>query len=159
MSTSVMMNSGGPVVFNYPAWAARYPELSASVGQTQAQAYFNEAQLYVDNTPCSIIPNCAPVYQRAMFLNMVTAHICVLNAVLGNQPASPLVGHINSATEGSVTVAVENQYPPGTPQWYQQSKYGAAYWAAFSSFRTMHYMPGPRGAFNHYGRSPFAAGG
>jgi len=147
-----------PVVFNYASWAARYPELSASVGQAQAQAYFNEAQLYVDNTPCSIIPNAAPVYQRAIFLNMVTAHICALNAALNGQPASPLVGRISSATEGSVSVATENQYPPGTPQWYQQSKYGAAYWTASAMFRTMNYVPGPRGPINPYGRFPFVVG-
>ena len=147
-----------PVIFNYASWAARYPELSAWVAQPQAQEYFNEAQLYVDNTPCSIVPNIAPVYQRATFLNMMTAHICKLNAVLGGQPASPLVGRISNATEGSVSVAVENQYPPGTVQWFQQTQYGSSFWAASAMFRTMHYVPGPRNAYNPYGRFPFVVG-
>jgi len=86
-----------PVVFNYTSWAARYPELSGSVGSPQAQEYFNEAQLYCDNSPNSIIPNCAPVYQRATYLNMVTAHIAALNASLNGSPSSPLVGRITSA--------------------------------------------------------------
>lgn len=130
-----------PVVFNYATWAARYPEL-AQVPQSTAQLYFNEAQLYVDNSPCSIIPNIAPAYQRATFLNMITAHIAALNYPFNGQPSSPLVGRISNATEGSVNVTATLDMPAGSPQWYAQSKYGIAYWQASAAFRTMHYVPG-----------------
>ena len=127
------------VVFNYSTWAIRYPELSASVPQSLAQEYFNEAQLYCDNTPCSIICDLA---QRATLLNMVTAHIAALNAPIGGQASSPLVGRINSATEGTVSVQTQNDYGSGTVQWFQQTKYGSAFWAATTQFRSMRYVPG-----------------
>jgi Protein of unknown function (DUF4054) len=127
------------VTFNYSGWALRYPELSGSVGAAQAQMFFDEATLYCDNTPCSIIKNVA---QRTTLLNMLTAHIAALNASFLGLPPSPLVGRISNAAEGSVNVAVQNDYPPGSVQWYQQSKYGAAFWAATASFRTMVYVPG-----------------
>jgi len=139
-----------PVQFSFVNWAARYPEL-AQVGQPTAQAMFNEAQLYCDNTTTSIIPNCAPAYPRTTFLNMLTAHLVALNSALNGTPSSPLVGRISNATEGSVTVATQNDYPPGSAQWFQQSKYGAAFWAATAQYRTMHYVPGPRGLGNPWG--------
>ena len=133
------------VTFNYATWAVRYPELACSVAEPLAQAFFNEAQLYCDNTACSPVRDDTVGGQRELFLNMLTSHIAALNAPIGGQPSSPLVGRINTATEGSVSVGVENQHPPGTPQWYQQTKYGAACWAASAAFRTMRYtVPHPR---------------
>jgi signal transduction histidine kinase len=57
--------------------------------------------------------------------------------------ASSLVGRINSATTGSVTVASENNYPPGSAQWWQTTKYGAMFWAATAGFRTFRYSACP----------------
>lgn len=130
------------VSFSYPMWIERYPEFS-SVTPTLAAAYFAEACLYCDNTDCSPIRDDSVGGKRMMLLNMVTAHISALNATINGQPASPLVGRINNATEGSVTVQTENLYPPGTVQWWQQTKYGAAFWAASSGYRKMLYMPSP----------------
>lgn len=128
----------GVVVFDYSVWSARYPELAASVMQPLAQSYFCEATLYCDNTPCSPISD---LCQRALLLGMMTAHIAALNAPLNGEASSPLVGRISGATEGSVSVQTQNDYPAGTVQWFQQTKYGAAFWAATAQFRTMHYVP------------------
>lgn len=128
------------VAFNYGIWSARYPELAAWVTQVQAQCYFDEAELYCDNTPCSIIRD---LKQRAILLGQVTAHIATLNAPLNGQPSSPLVGRINSATEGSVSVGTQFDVEPGSAQWFAQTKYGAAYWQATTQFRSMRYVPGP----------------
>ena len=130
----------GIVTFDYVAWSARYPEIAAYVPQATAQAYFNEAQFYCDNTPQSLITDDSVGGQRSMLLNMVTAHIATLNAPLNGQPSSPLVGRISNASEGSVSVQTQNDYPPGTPQWWQQTKYGAAFWAATAGYRTMRYV-------------------
>ena len=132
----------GVVAFDYPAWAARYPELSASVSQPLAQQYFNEAQLYCDNTPCSPIRDDSIGGQRALLLNMLTAHIAALNAALNGQPSSPLVGRIGRASEGSVSVQAQMDMPAGSPQWYVQTRYGAAFWQATAQYRSMHYVPG-----------------
>ncbi len=134
----------GIAFFDYTTWVLRYPEFS-SVGQPLAQMYWNEATLYCDNTPCSIVRD---VVQRTM----LTAHICALNAALNNTPSSPLVGRINNATEGSVSVAMQLDVPQGTAQWFAQTKYGIAYWAATAQFRSMRYVPGPTLQFtNIYG--------
>lgn len=133
--------SNGVVVFNHQTWAARYPELAAWV--PNAQPYFDEAQLYLSNTPTSLVKDEAI---RAVLLNMLTAHIAALNAPLNCEPSPTLVGRITSASEGSVSVSVDNQYPPGDVQWYQQTKYGAAYWAATAPYRTMRYVAGAQPA-------------
>jgi hypothetical protein len=130
------------VTFDYGAWSARYPELSSSVAQPLAQQYFNEAGLYCDNTASSPIRDDSVGGQRSVLLNMLTAHIAALNAPINGQAPSPLVGRISNATEGSVSVQTQNDYLPGTVQWYQQTKYGSAYWAATSAYRTMRYIPG-----------------
>ena len=132
------------VAFDYNFFTQRYPELAVYVTQTQGQLYFNEAQLYVDNTVCSPIQDSIVGGQRYMFLHMVTAHIAALNAALG-QPSSPLVGRISNATEGSVSVQAEMAGPePGGKDWFMQTKYGAAYWQASAQFRMFKVVPGPR---------------
>lgn len=130
---------GGGVVFNYSNWALRYPELAASVSSGLAQLYFNEATSYCDNTPQTPFTD---IGQLATYLNMVTAHIAALNAPLNGAPSSPLVGRVSNASEGSVSVQTQNDYPPGSAQWFQATKYGAAYWAATSQYRSMLYVPG-----------------
>ena len=130
------------VAFDYSLWSVRYPELSASVGPTLAQLYFNEAGLYCDNSDASPISDDSVGGERSMFLNMLTAHIAALNASINGQPSSPLVGRVSSATQGSVSVSTDNQYLPGSVQWYQQTKYGAAFWAATAKYRTFFYVCG-----------------
>ena len=141
-----------PAVFTYSDWATQYPELSAWVADPQATGYWSQAQLYVDNTLTSIIPNDPPIYQRTMLLLMVTAHICTLNASLNNAPSSPLVGRISAASEGSVNVSTQLDVPAGCPQFWAQTKYGIAFWVASSSFRSMRYVPNLKNRYNPWGR-------
>lgn len=126
------------VAFDYNAWSVRYPEFSPAVAAPLAQLYFNEAQFYCDNSANSIIIDDSVGGQRSILLNMLTAHIAAMN-IAGS---SPLVGRINSATEGSVSVQTQNDYPPGSAQWFQQTKYGAAYWAAVAQYRVAMFVPG-----------------
>jgi hypothetical protein len=142
-----------PVVFNYASWAALYPELSASVNSAQAAGYFQQAQLWCDNTEMSVVDNCAPVYERTTLLNLLVSHIAALFAPINGAPSSPLVGRISTAGEGSVSVSTEMQYPQGTVQWFNQTKYGAAFWAGSTKYRSMRYVPGSCGARNPYGRN------
>lgn len=141
------------VTFDYNAWVARYPEFS-SVSPLTAQTYFGEAGLYCENDTCN------PAFNLGILptlLNMLTAHIAAMNSGVNGQPASPIVGRIASATEGSVSVQAD--YDSGSSPseaWYTQTKYGAAYWAATASFRTAIYSARPtvvaNGAFPIYGR-------
>ena len=61
---------------------------------------------------------------------------------MNGEAASPLVGRINNATEGSVTVGTDMGQVPFTAAWFLQTKYGAAFWQATAPFRTMQYVPG-----------------
>jgi Protein of unknown function (DUF4054) len=143
------MSCGGVVQFSYARWSARYPELAKWVSGATAQEYFNEAQLYCDNTRCSIVRD---LCERALLLNMMTAHIAALNAPINGQAPSPLVGRIGGATEGSVSVQTQMDLPAGSAQWYAQSKYGLAFWQATAKYRMMMYVPGPVPVVNPWAR-------
>ncbi len=90
---------------------------------------------------------------------MLTAHIAALYSQSRGDPepgqpkdANTPVGRISNATEGSVTVALE--YDATNPQeWFSQTKYGASFWAATATYRTMRYVPGQLqpGGFGGYG--------
>ena len=129
---------GVQVAFNYSAWALRYPEF-ASVDPLLVEAYSAEATMYHRNDGGGPVRDAA---QQAVLLNMATAHVCALNAALGGQPSPGIVGRVTNASEGSVSVAAQMDLPPGTAQWWAQTKYGAAYWTATAPFRTMRYRPG-----------------
>ena len=128
-----------PVVFDYPTWAARYPTLGAQVGSDLAQLYFNEAELYCDNTDTSPI---ADLTQRAMLLNMVVAHIAQLT-ITGQ------VGRVTSASEGSVSTSLEYIFPGGA-SWFAQTQYGIAFWEATKQYRTFQFYQGYPRSFEPY---------
>jgi hypothetical protein len=145
------------VTFDYAKWIARYPEFAQSGGTqpvtpAQAQAFFDEASLYMRNDGGGPVSSAVT---QLLLMNMVTAHVAALNANLANgQPTSPLVGRISNASEGSVSVAVEFS-PEVAAQWFNQTKYGAAFWAATKAYRMAVYVPGPRarriGGYGGYG--------
>ena len=136
----------GVVVFNYANWAVRYPELSAWVSSALAQLYFNEAQLCCDNTPSSPV-QCLTT--RSTLLNMATAHVAQLNAPLNGQASSQIVGRPSSITQGSTSISTVMDASPGASQWWNQTKYGAAFWAATIQYRTFRYNPSGRQSFGY----------
>jgi hypothetical protein len=64
-------------------------------------------------------------------------------------PSQP-PGRISSASEGSVSAAFDMNVPPGSAQWWAQTKYGSDYWLAMAPYRTMQYRPGPRRVFSRW---------
>lgn len=142
-----MSCTGGAIVnFDYGQWVTRYPEFNAISGD-QAQLFFNEATLYWRNDGTGLCSN--PVAQL-MYLNMITAHICALNRQAQGDPdpgaakdPNTPVGRVGSASEGSVSVSFVNEYPPGSAQYFQQTKYGAAFWQATAAYRRFRYRRGP----------------
>lgn len=132
---------GVVVAFNFDQWLARYPEFNGSVNQVQANELFAEAQIYHRNDgggPVSSAP------AQSVFLNQLVAHLAQLYFGTQANPASANdpVGRVTNAGEGSVSAGFDLQIPPGTPQWFAQTKYGASYWAATAIYRTMRYVPG-----------------
>ncbi|HBW3346587.1 DUF4054 domain-containing protein [Klebsiella pneumoniae] len=128
----------GIVVFSIDRFRARYGEFSTTSDDLLTE-YFNEATIYLDNTEKSRVKN---VEQRAVLLNMLTAHIAKLSTGSDGESASDLVGRISSATQGSVSVSADMGATSANAAWYLQTKYGAQYWEATASFRTMQYIPG-----------------
>ena len=126
------------VVFDPAGFLGRYPEF-VSVSVPALQAYFTEATIYLNNTETSPVTD---ITIRTMLLNMVVAHIAALNSGVNGQPASPLVGRIDQASEGSVSVHADMGPVTNSQAWWMQSKYGAAYWQATASYRTFRYFPG-----------------
>jgi hypothetical protein len=129
------------VTFDPVGFLARYPEFQ-SVNQATLQAYFNEATIYLNNTDSSLVTDASVGGQRYMMLNMITAHIAALNSGVNGVAPSSLVGRIDQASEGSVSVHADMGLVAGSQAWWMQTKYGAAYWAASAAYRTMRYIPG-----------------
>jgi hypothetical protein len=126
------------VIFNATTFKLRYPEFS-TISDTVLQMYFDEATLYLNNTERSIVQDIAI---RALLLNMIVAHIAALNSGVNGQSPIGIVGRINSATEGSVSVGADYGAVTASQAWYVQTKYGAEYWAATTRFRRMRYVNG-----------------
>ena len=119
------------VTFDHNAWITRYPEFLA-VPAAQAALFFVEATIYEPNDGSS--PATDPA-RLGVLLNMLTAHIAKL-------ASTDLVGRITNAGEGSVSVSASfADAVPGTAGWFLQTRYGAAYWQAIASRRTMRYVP------------------
>lgn len=138
------------VAFNFVQWATRFPELAATVAQPQATLFFAEAGLYLDNTDCSQVQD---VTTRGLILNLITAHIAALSV---RATTTPVVGRINNAAEGSVSVGTEYQVP-GSAAWFAQTPYGASAWQALAGYRTARYVPGPQRNMQPYGVPFFTA--
>ena len=120
------------VVFNPTNYKLRYPEF-ADVDSDLLSLYFNEAQIYVDNTENSVILD---TNIRGMILNMVVSHIAALQE-------APLVGRVSSAGEGSVNVSTSYAVSTGSRAWWDQTRYGASAWQALAPYRCAIYIPAP----------------
>ncbi|EIT0545538.1 DUF4054 domain-containing protein, partial [Escherichia coli] len=114
----------GVVIFAPSAFKLRYPEFS-SVDDVLLQQYFTQATIYLDNTDSSRVSDLAV---RSMLLNMLVAHIACLYSGANGQSPSGLVGRIDSASEGSVSVHADMPGGTANSAWYMQTKYGADYW-------------------------------
>jgi hypothetical protein len=131
------------VTFNYAQWAATFPAFASTVTQNQAQSYFNIATSIHRNDGGGPLND--PT-QQLNLLNMLTAHLAQLfTSPVPGQPASTVVGRINSASQGSVSVqAAYSNNVSEQMAWFIQTQYGALYWTAAAPFRTMRYIPNKR---------------
>lgn len=127
------------VTFNPAAFKARYAEFAA-VADATLTAFFSEATMYLSNTDSPV----ADMGRRLVMFNMLTAHIAALAGVLSADGQPRPVGRISQASEGSVSASFDNEpATPGSPAWYQQTQYGAAFWRATSGLRSFGYVACP----------------
>lgn len=126
------------VQFNYAQWLSAFPAF-ASIGQMTAQSYFDLATSVHRNDGGGPVTSAA---QQLTLLNLLTAHIAQLFSPQGSGQGGGLVGRINSATQGSVSVqAAYSNNVTEQMAWFIQTQYGALYWTASAPFRTMRYIP------------------
>lgn len=127
-------------VFNPTLFKVRYPQF-ANVLDGTLGAYFLEAGLYLNNTDCSRVRD---VTKRLLLLNMLVAHISELNGDLSADGQAKPVGRVSQAAEGSVSASLEYSPPvAGSAPWFNQTQFGAAFWAATPFLRSMKYSPRP----------------
>lgn len=162
------MTSPVPVIFDNTYWTDGFPEF-VNVGAPLGGRYFTRASYLCGNEPCNPLAGVDGMLSDALYL--LTSHIAWLNAprdangnpAAAGMPASPLVGRINTATEGSVSVGADmGDANAGSPSqaYYMQTKYGAEYWAVTAAVRTARYVaqptfvPGPvyPGLYPRFGR-------
>lgn len=139
------------VTFDFPTFTVLFPEF-ANVNPTTAAGWFLRASFLCGNETCNPLNGVTGMLSMALYL--LTAHIGWLNAprdAAGNPAAtgvapSPLVGRIDQATEGSVSVHADmgdanSAFP--TQAWFNSTKYGAEYVLMTAGIRTAHYVAQP----------------
>lgn len=93
----------------------------------------------------------------------VTSEAFIAPGVPNVSPPLGIVGRINQAAEGDVSVSSEWQAPPNASQaYFVQTKYGAQYWTMTAKYRTAQFLPAPPHAYNPlagYGIGPWGPGG
>jgi len=145
----------GIVVFDPSIFtdANHYPEFAA-VPAAQLTFNFNRATVLLNNSCGSRVMD---ANTRETLLDLLTAHLTFLtNGIPPLTPPPGIVGRINSATEGSVSVSAE--YSSNVTQseaFYIQSKWGALYWEMTAQYRTAVYIGAPQcgcvGPFSNLG--------
>ncbi len=128
---------GAIVQFDLAQWRLMYPQFSNVTDQQLQGPVWLLATQYCRNDGGSPVND--PTLLSEM-LNLMVAHVAQLLYGSATQPVSPLVGHISSATEGSVSVTSEFPVTPGNA-WFVQTSYGAAYWQLILPFRLARPVP------------------
>lgn len=132
---------GVVVIFDPAAWRLAYPQFAFLTDEQLTGSVLPVAEVYLRND------GTGPVQKQETqktLLWLIVAHVAqlmfgrVTDGVNGPQP----VGRISNASEGSVSVQFE--FPTTSPgaAWFNQTPYGAAFWAASAAYRTMRYIPG-----------------
>lgn len=127
----------GCVTFDPTVFKAAYPEF-ATISDAVLNANFGLSQLMLMNCCGSRVVD---ANLRATLYDLLVAHITTLrNGQSGGQP-SGVVGRINSASQGSVSVSAE--FPASqNASYFLQTQWGSLFWAATAQYRQFVYVPG-----------------
>lgn len=139
----------GIVVFEASVFKTKYPAF-ATITDGVLQDDFDIATLFLNNSCCSVVKDGR---RRERLLYMVTAHIAALLQGENGIPPSGIVGRVNNAREGSVSVSASYANDMSMSEaYFSQTQYGAMFWTATVQYRAFHYMPPPGGGC--IGRGP-----
>jgi hypothetical protein len=152
----------GVVEFDATEFKGDYPAF-ATVDNGLLQADFDIATLFLNNSCCSVVKD---ANKRQVLLYLLTAHIAALLQGANGQPPSGIVGRVDSAREGSVSVSASYAAEMSMSEaYFSQTQWGAAFWQATVAYRMGgYYTPGPAqaciGGLPGYGAPfPFGSGG
>jgi hypothetical protein len=158
------------VTFDFPTFIGLFPEFAA-LSPTLANAYFIRATatVFANDVTNLAYDNGANIPVFTYWVYLATAHVAWLfcqKDAMGiptsdpstAQAASPLVGRVSQASEGSVSVSTE--YPldgssSAQEKYLAQTKYGTELWAALAPFRTAQYAARPTIVFGGRFRGPY----
>lgn len=135
----------GVVQFNAAEFVAQYPEFTGITNAAMLRA-FNDAQFLLNNSCGSLVDD---ANLRLILLYTLTAHVLFIDAGTndgaGNvTPGQGIVGRIDNATEGSVSVSASyNDNVTMSEAYFIQTKYGAKFWQQTAHIRTMTYVGPP----------------
>lgn len=130
----------GVVVFVPADFKTAYTAF-ATVADAALDLSFQLATLQLNNGCGSRVKD---ANRRELFLNLLVAHITALKDGSNGQPPPGIVGRVDKATEGSVSVsAVMDTNGVYGKDYYAQTQWGLLYWQATASFRQMVYIPAP----------------
>lgn len=129
----------GVVVFDAAAFKVAFPMFS-TIADPALSMNFQLATLQLNNSCSSRVKDAGT---RELLLNLLVAHITALAYGENGQPPSGIVGHINHAQEGSVSVGAGVGVMVYGQAYYMQTQWGAMYWQATARFRSMVYVPAP----------------
>lgn len=139
----------GVVVFEPAAFKALYPAF-ATVADGVLTGYFSIATIFLNNSCCSVVQD-ATVRER--LLNLLVAHIAALLSGENGKPPSGIVGRVDNAREGTVSVSASYASEMSmTEAYFAQTPYGVMFWQGTLAFRTMMYFPAPANVC--FGRGP-----
>ena len=123
----------GIVVFDLPKFRSLYSNLKST--DDQLNWYFVEATMLLNNTEKSCVKSLA---EREVLLFLLVAHFAVLQQRVEGD--NEVVGRVSSASQGSVSVTLDNGQTTLSDKWYQQTPYGSKYWALTSKYRSFLYV-------------------
>jgi hypothetical protein len=132
----------GAVIFDPARFVLRFPQFAAynTEHPDALQLYFDEAALILKNDASSLVKNEA---ERAILLNLLTAHIATLAGVVspgGAGSTAGQVGRVSSASEGSVSASFDVGTVYASQGWYMSTTYGAQYWALTGKYRRARFV-------------------
>lgn len=128
----------------------------ATVADGSLSMAFNLATLQLNNSCGSLVCDAA---QRELLLNLLTAHIAATVYGENGQPPAGIVGRVDRAQEGSVSVGADMGTMAYGQAYYMQSQWGALYWQSTAKYRTMRYIPAPVVCADLAGLGPGWGGG
>lgn len=131
------------VSFDAAAFVSAYPAFT-NIPVPQLTAAFSQATYFCNNTDNSIITDLA---ERASLLWLLTAHITQIlyglnDGVNPPEPPTGVVGRVQIAKEGTVHAMLDMGATSPGAAWFNQTPYGAMYWAMTMKYRSFRYAPG-----------------